>query len=148
MSNGRLTQLLTYESYEAPMMLRAMRIAANTAFMCGHKDARARFQQMIDEIKPNVPACSKHFDEEAFGEMGAALQSAATYSAYWHKVGWKRDWDPEGYLVVRCDDRVWATRATNLRADGPELAALLGYLTEIAPLTAQFVPHTAEEVKA
>ena len=139
MSNGRLTHLLAFESYEAPMMVAALRLARNTAMMCGGH-GRKRLEAMLDEVKALVPVISRHFDEEKFADMGRALQDAKTFSVTWARNRHAFSWDAEGYMVVMLDGVIaLVSSRSEHRKDSPLMMELKAYLSEIAPLTADYV---------
>lgn len=135
MSNGRLTKTLDYESYEAPMMAHALQIAANTALMCGHEGARERLRELLGKVKANVPAEARRFDDEAFAEIGRAMQDVPDDGEVvvgWAPPSWRSQWSKTGFLTVTIGDRRWTSRSADVPKDGSEPSDLGAYLKQIA----------------
>ncbi|USN16148.1 hypothetical protein PAPPERLAPAPP_04070 [Brevundimonas phage vB_BpoS-Papperlapapp] len=79
MSNSRNKRTFEFDVTDAPMLLHAMSLAAATAMMCGHPDAKRRFQSYRDMLKEYVPVEADLFDEEVWGEMGMALARSQAF---------------------------------------------------------------------
>jgi hypothetical protein len=99
MSNMQNKRTLEFDVSDAPMLVHAMQIAANTAMMCGHPDARKRFQQYREVFQSFAPPEAAFFDEETWGEMGMALAQASAFHVYMDIDSFeRREFTQRGYL--------------------------------------------------
>jgi hypothetical protein len=93
------------------MLVHAMLIAANTAWMCGYPGARDRFNEYRAKFEEHVPAISRIFDEEAWGELIMALQKADTYEIEFTR-DWRSKWgsppsEETGEVRVKIGEKSW-----------------------------------------
>lgn len=146
MSNDRLKRTLEFDLTDAPMLAHAMRIAACTALMCGHKDAQKRLDQYQAFLAQLVPPEAKHFEEEVWAEIGMALGEAKSFRVTLCKDSWRNhQWVREGRIVVHVDDRTFDASKGFERFgwDAPELKAVFKMLTELAPMGCEGILDTA-----
>lgn len=144
MSNMQNKRTLEFDVTDAPMMLHAMQIAANTAMMCGHPSARARFQQYRDFFKSLIPAEANFFGKEVWGEIGMALATAKTFRVYLDEDNFdKMDrargrprWNVGYCLFVQIGDTAWKAKyeLRDMKAGDPRARAVHDLLQSLAPI--------------
>ena len=139
MSNDRLKRTIEFDLMDAPMLVHAMMIAANTAKMCGHRDAEKKLRAYQAVLKTFVPPEAAHFDEEAWAELGMALMEAQHFHVTVTQKSWEHHkWWSEGHLTVICQGRAYkANRGSDCyvkRGDDTAPQALYKVLKELAPM--------------
>lgn len=135
--NGRHKRTLEFDVMDAPMLAAALRLAACTAMMCGHKDAQKRLDQYRDVVAQLVPPEAKLFDEECWAEIGMALADAPTFEVSIRATRW----DPkpsrwsQGKIVVTIGKRSWENDRIQRYAPGdPTFKAVFDVLQQLAPI--------------
>lgn len=155
MSNMQNKRTIEIDVSDAPMLVHAMQIAANTAMMCGHPEARKRFQQYRDVFKAFAPAESDYFDEEAWGEIGMALAQAKTFRVFLDEDHWDKRARAEGrgrwsisyHLFVQIGEQVWHAKHLRrgmaphetIKAGDPRVKAVFDVLASLAPIDCEGV---------
>lgn len=150
MSNNRNMRTMEFDVSDAPMLLHAMAIAAATALMCGHPDARKRFERYKDLFKSFVPPEADLFDEETWGDIGMVLAQAQAFRviADLHPIDRRRKekgeyvspYSTKLRLRVEVDvgekTRAFETKyGVDIKPDGdPRVKAVHDVLAELAPL--------------
>lgn len=142
--NKRLKGTFEYDLMDAPMIVHALQIAANTALMCGNPDARVKLQAYRDLLKATAPACAFLFNEEHWAEMGMALVTAKKMRIelglppYMKGERWRR----EKAIKIDVDGFVIFTRDARFVGSCPEFNEVCEYLKQIAPLTCEITTIT------
>lgn len=135
--NKRLKATMEFDIYDAFMLWHAMCIAGNTARMSQRYKAEEKIRAYQQKFMDLVPPAAKHFDEEAFAEMGHYLQECDCYTVS-IEYG-ERAWVKEGPIVVRIikDQKGRTFRSFILdkfREDGPEIKAVRELLQQLSPM--------------
>lgn len=101
--NMRLKRTLEFDVTDAPMLMHAMMIAANTAKLCQHPDAERKLRAYQRMFQAFIPPQAMRFEEEAWGELGMALMDATRVTVFIAPKAWEehRTWWSEGRLAVR-----------------------------------------------
>lgn len=149
MSNGQNTRILQFEETDAPVLVHALIIAANTALMCGKPLAQKRLQQLRKALEQFVPEPAKDFDPEDWCEMGLAMVSAERVHVFYDVPDWARTtntWMREKNLRITIGKRSWCSeKRYGTDPDGPR-EALVAVLEEIVPLGCHVFPTSPESV--
>lgn len=142
--NKRLKGTFEYDLMDAPMIVHALQIAANTALMCGNPDARVKLQAYRDLLKTTAPACVFLFDEEQWAEMGMALVTAKRMRIELDLPPYMRDqyWRREKAIKIDVDGFVIMSRDVRFEGSCPEFNEVCEYLKQIAPLTCEITTVT------
>lgn len=142
MTNRRGYFNVEFHEGDALMLVHAMLIAANTAWMCGYPGARDRFNEYRAKFEEHVPAISRIFDEEAWAELIMALQTVDSYEIEFTR-DWRSKWgapaeEESGEVKVKVGDKTW--KSTLFGKVGEEdfkrkhLAQLVQTLDVLAPM--------------
>lgn len=141
MSNRRDKFVMEFDRADAPMLVHALGIAANTAMMCGHPQAQKKLQAYREAVKAFAPPEADRFDEEVWAEMGIALLTAKRVDVGVKQRAWEHkgsDWWSEGTLVVTVDGREFrgdrGGKPHVRRDDGVTISALYEVVKEMAPM--------------
>jgi len=138
MSNNRNIRTMEFEVTDVPMIIGALRIAANTALMCGKHDAQERLRQLRKAIEQYVPTEAGWFDEEDWCELGMALTGAETVHVSYDVPGWAKGgvntWMREKHLRVQIGKLDWVSKDRFGNEPNGPAEALAAVLQEIAPI--------------
>lgn len=142
--NGRRMRTVEIDLADAPMLAGAMRLAAGTALMYGHSQAKARerfqrYRAMFKELSP--PEAFLFDNEEDWCEIAIAMDGAPDFEVTWEKGRWP-DYD-KGHACVRVGDRAWHIRRETITAERSE--AIGAALEDIAPMTCVRVRKEPDE---
>lgn len=154
MSNMKNKRTLEFDVSDAPMLIHAMQIAANTAMMCGHPDARKRFQAYRKVFEQFVPAEAAWFDEETWGDIGEALVTATGFHVYLdltrfeklalergERISWRAREDLDLVIDFRQGEEIVRRFKSKYgfkgKAGDPRVAAVFKVLDDLAPMTCE-----------
>lgn len=149
--NNRLKRTMEFDLADAPMLMAAVRLAACTAMMCGHKAADKKlrvYQQFFTQFLPEAAA---RFDEEAWAEIGMALLDAKEFRVTIEPKRWERDrsWWYDGVLTVYVGTKRFeadkGAKPYIRRGDDDAPRALYEALVELAPMDCQGAWDNAKE---
>jgi len=131
-----MKRTLEFDLQDAPMLVHALLIGANTAMMCGNKEAQKKLRAYGKMLEPLVPPEAQHFDPEVLAEIGGALQDASFCEVSFQPQPWNKFLFMGARLEVKIGERVWASnhRTYNVRTDMSVLEAVTQMLQEWAPL--------------
>lgn len=136
MSNNQHLRTLEFHVADAPVIMRALSVAACTAMMCGNHDAKDRLDQYKLTVAQFVPDEAKLFSPEEWCEIGIALVQEKSFRVTLTKPGWHRHhWVPGGRLTVFVGDRRFdAEGIEHMAWDDPRIDAVFRVLIDLAPL--------------
>lgn len=144
MSNMQNKRTLEFDVTDAPMLMRAMMIAGNTALFSQASDARARFQHYMNQFKALIPAEADFFSEFAWGEIGMKLENAKSFRVFLDEDQFDKNRRAEGRgrwnvgycLFVQVDTTTWKAvyDLRDMKARDPRAKALFDVLTALAPI--------------
>ncbi|MFZ3482207.1 hypothetical protein [Sphingomonas sp. 3-13AW] len=101
---------IEFDEADAPMLMAAMRLAANTALMYGEdqRNAMHRLRFYRDLFQQFAPAEASLFsDEETWTEIAIAMEGAEAFEVSWKPGSWPC-YD-RGRATVTINDRHWET---------------------------------------
>lgn len=134
-ADGNGTRLATfiYDLADAPMLIHALAIGANTVMMCGGGQAQHRMRWYRDQIAATAPPGWQHLPrEEDLANIAIAMATAQRWSIH-RKMRWTSD--KTAPTIITVGDHEWTTfRLT--AAEHDELAACIA---AIAPITCEHV---------
>jgi hypothetical protein len=134
-NNKRLTRVLEFDLADAPMLLHAMRIGANTAMMCGHRDAQERLKRYGAMLKEFISPVSDIFDPECWAEIGMALADAKECRVGLAPRAHDTSWSPTLFLSVVVDGRRFRdTSWMGYKRDSPIPEKVCEALRQLAPV--------------
>ncbi len=137
-TNKRDKIVLEIDRMDVPMIRHALGIGGNTAMLCSHGKAKARFREYEAVLLPHIPPEAALFEEEAWGELGLALAKAEFFHVTLEPKDRhvKDDWWWDGHLVVTVGEERFATNPWRhpVKRGGPEAENLHRVLAELAPM--------------
>lgn len=153
MSNNHRRRTLEYDIADAPAIMAALRLAACTAMMCGHKTAKSTLDMYSKILKDTIPPGCLAFDEEIWSSIGEALLTAESYIVDIQSLrhSWDRSLETYEYGLDRPGDirivvgeRQWTTRFSNVgrgpegyTADGQTFQDILQFMDLLAPVNCE-----------
>lgn len=142
MTNNRTIQLPPIDVTEVPMFLSAFRLAACTAMMCSHPNARKRFDEFVAILEKVAPPFWKMLrSEEDMQDIGLALLDCKTWCVYIkerYKSSYRYDgWLAKGTITVKIDDKEWAfteTYSDRFTENSIQFKQIAEFIEQIAPI--------------
>lgn len=139
MSNKANKRTFEYDLADAPMIAHAFAIAASTAMLCGHQNAKEKFKAYRAIIRQFVPPEADIFDEEVIGEIGIALVKAETFHVTVINPSWRKDERLyDCVIAVYVGKRCWTSNSLStkkkINPGSPLIKKVFDYIQELAPM--------------
>ncbi|MBS7671674.1 hypothetical protein [Croceicoccus gelatinilyticus] len=131
--NGERLRQIEFDQADAPMLLHALIIGANTALMCGGRQATQRMAYYARLIRDLCPPGHEHLRrEEDLCEIALAMREAPHWSFTFAPERWRSN----GEAIIRVGKKAWTSAYMITQ---PQADELRGCIEAIAPLTCTYI---------
>lgn len=145
MTNKRTTRTLEFDVMDAPVLMHALLIGANTAMLCGKPGAQARLRQYVAILREIAPDESKLFDAEDWCELGLALATAKKVQVGLKNPKWRGRFNRDYAIQVTIGTKHWFSDKSYFMPGAEEVGKLSRLLAEIAPVGCEIVQGAVTE---